>query len=58
MAKVSLREKMGVRRQDAETIKAILDRTAGLWGARRIEPLGYQRGLRRQYETIRSKKTR
>jgi len=39
--------------RDRAAIKRALDATVGLWRNRKIDPLRYQRAMRKQYTTVR-----
>lgn len=58
MASVVTREKKHVGilapvMRSPEEIRRILKRTWGLWRGRKINPIAYQRKMRKEYETAR-----
>ena len=41
---------------DHEAVREILRETAGLWRGKKLDPLAYQRAMRRSYATILKKR--
>ena len=50
------RSSTSLRVHDREAIRKILHETAGLWRGKKLDPLAYQRAMRRSYATIRKGK--